>query len=243
MAKAEDLTGRTFGYLTVLKRGEDHVSKSGQKKVQWICECKLCGKEKTVAAQDLKTGRTVSCGCYQKVRGQQSRHKRYCIICRNSFDCPPSSNSVTCSPECKKEYARRRRIGQSLSEGAKRKISDKAKCRDMTCVQTIGVEAAKNSPKSGRFVTNVNAIDWHLISPDGKHYRFHSLSNWLRENGPELFGCEPDSREFRNVISGLCGAKRAMLGKKHPACTYKGWRVIPTKKDTTNGRSTTPIRL
>ena len=45
------------------------------------------------------------------------------------------------------------------------------------------------------------------------------------------FGCKPDSREYNNVRSGLCGAKRAMLGGSYKCCTYKGWQVIPTESD------------
>ena len=232
MAKAEDLSGKNFGYLRVKKRACDHVSKSGQKKVCWLCECQLCGKEKIITAQELKRGTTISCGCYKSYRGKLNRNRKSCIICGKSFESPPSDKTATCSIECRKEYARRRKKGKTLSDDAKRKISEKAKGRDLSALQPIAVEAAKQSPNSGRFETNVNAIDWHLISPEGKHYFFHSLSFWLRENGLELFGCKPDSKEWKNVRSGLSNAKRAMLGKKYPCCTYKGWQVIPTESDT-----------
>ena len=95
----------------------------------------------------------------------------------------------------------------------------------------LGTPAAQKSPKSGKFLTNINAKDWHLISPDGKEYLFHSLNYWLRENGDKLFGCVPDSKEFKNVSTGLSGAKRAMLGRNYGCCTYKGWKVIPTEHD------------
>lgn len=98
----------------------------------------------------------------------------------------------------------------------------------------MATEAAKKSPKSGRFITNKAAIDWHLVSPEGEHFHIHSLAFWLRENH-EMFGVEPDTREFKNVISGLSRVKRAMLGKigdgQRPCATYKGWSVIPTDYD------------
>lgn len=231
MAVAEDLTGKDFGYLKVLERATDHVTKSGQKKVRWLCECQLCKSKTIISAQDLKRGNTISCGCYKAYNGKAARNRKICAICGREFECPPSSKKVTCSPKCRREYARRRQTGRNRSEETKAKISTAAKGRDLSMLQPLAVEAAKKSPISGRFQTNINAIDWHLVSPEGKHYYFHSLNHWLREHGTELFGCKPDSREYNNVRSGLSGAKRATLGKDYPCCTYKGWRVIPTNDD------------
>lgn len=231
MAKAEDLTGKEYGYLKVLYRATDHVTPSGQKRIRWMCECTLCGTHKEIGAQEIRNGSTISCGCYQAIKGKSIRNKRACVICGKEFETPPSSNSVTCSPACRSEYVRRRMTGKKRTDETRQKISNSTKGRDMSALSGVGKEAAKRSPNSGRFETNVNAIDWHLISPEGKHYYFRSLNNWLRENCLELFGCEPDSREYRNTRSGLTGAKRAMLGKNYGCCTYKGWQVIPTEKD------------
>lgn len=59
MAKFEDLTGRTFGRLTVISRAPNQG-----KKTMWNCRCN-CKDETiiTVAANSLKRGRTQSCGC------------------------------------------------------------------------------------------------------------------------------------------------------------------------------------
>lgn len=113
------------------------------------------------------------------------------------------------------------------SDEAKKRLSQKGQTENLK----LGTEYAKKSAKAGRFETNINAKDWHLISPDGKHYRFHSLNFWLRENCEELFGCLPDSKQFKNTRSGLAGAKRAMLGGTYTSTTYKGWQVIPTESD------------
>lgn len=233
--KVEDLTGRQFGYLKVLGRGQDKITPSGQKRKFWICECQLCGNKKEIAGSDLKSENTKSCGCLAATKGKAARNVKVCVVCGKKFECPPSDKKVTCSTACRSKYAQKRRLGKNMPEEIRRKISDASQGRDMAELQKIGSAAAKESPKSGRFVTNANAIDWHLISPEGKQYRFHSLNHWLRENCRELFGCEPDSREFINAASGLRGAKRAMLGKvskdQRPCCTYKGWRVIPTEDD------------
>jgi hypothetical protein len=57
----EDLTGHTFGRLTVLRQGAYYVHKHG-KQVKWVCKCS-CGSVTTVKALQLKNGHTQSCGC------------------------------------------------------------------------------------------------------------------------------------------------------------------------------------
>ena len=109
--------------------------------------------------------------------------QKTCVICGAIFNSPPSAKKVTCSSECQRKYAKIRSTGRKKSSEVKRKIAEAAKDRDMTALQKTGTEAALKSPRSGRFETNVNAVDWHLVSPDGKHYQFHSLMHWLRENG------------------------------------------------------------
>lgn len=56
-----DQTGRTFGRLTVLERGEN--TPTG--KVRWVCRCE-CGRIALVWADSLRTGMSRSCGCLQK---------------------------------------------------------------------------------------------------------------------------------------------------------------------------------
>lgn len=54
MGKFVDLSGKRFGRLVVL----EYLGYS-----KWRCVCD-CGKEKHVKGDALKSGRTVSCGCY-----------------------------------------------------------------------------------------------------------------------------------------------------------------------------------
>lgn len=56
-----DLTGHVFGRLKVVSRAEDIVYPSG-KCTAWLCRCS-CGVEKVIRGNDLKSGRTRSCGC------------------------------------------------------------------------------------------------------------------------------------------------------------------------------------
>lgn len=68
MGKLINLTGKTFGRLTVISRAE-HPSRH----VYWICSCS-CGKIKTIRGGHLNDGRIVSCGCFnqQYVHGESS---------------------------------------------------------------------------------------------------------------------------------------------------------------------------
>lgn len=64
MGQFIDLTGRRFGRWTVLYRGED-VYENGHPRVRWRCRCD-CGTERDVAPNQLKNGRSMSCGCIQR---------------------------------------------------------------------------------------------------------------------------------------------------------------------------------
>ena len=67
MSKFEDLTGRKFNRLTVIKRAENN--RFGQ--TQWLCEC-ICGNKCVIYGYDIKCGKTRSCGCLQKEQASYS---------------------------------------------------------------------------------------------------------------------------------------------------------------------------
>ena len=56
-----DMTGQTFGRMTVLK--EDGRSTDGE--VMWLCRC-ACGTLKHVRGRNLRQGHIKSCGCLKK---------------------------------------------------------------------------------------------------------------------------------------------------------------------------------
>jgi hypothetical protein len=58
----DNLKGRRFGRLIVLSLAETRRGHA-----RWLCQCD-CGKEKVVAATELKRGNTQSCGCFQMER-------------------------------------------------------------------------------------------------------------------------------------------------------------------------------
>lgn len=66
----KDLTGMTFGKLTVIKQAEDYVSPKGKHNTQWLCQCE-CEDKNIVIVRDscLKEGCQLSCGCLRKENG------------------------------------------------------------------------------------------------------------------------------------------------------------------------------
>lgn len=63
----EDLTGKQFGRLTVIKQIDDYVTPSGNRYNRWLCECS-CAQHKQipVVGRSLKSGNTQSCGCLER---------------------------------------------------------------------------------------------------------------------------------------------------------------------------------
>lgn len=64
--KVIDLTGKTFGKLTVIQRSGSNV----QGEAVWLCQCD-CGNKSLVSSSNLRTGNTSSCGCF----GKEQRRK------------------------------------------------------------------------------------------------------------------------------------------------------------------------
>jgi hypothetical protein len=63
-----DLTGRTFGRLTVTEFSDSNPSGN----VMWKCRCQ-CGGTTIVSGSDLTRNQTVSCGCYRRENGGKSQ--------------------------------------------------------------------------------------------------------------------------------------------------------------------------
>lgn len=74
MSKTIDLTGKRFGYLTVIRRAEENT-KAG--KARWICKCD-CGNESIATGRNLLSGNSTSCGCMKNqlidLTGKRFKH-------------------------------------------------------------------------------------------------------------------------------------------------------------------------
>ena len=61
MSKLIDLTGKKFGRLYVVKR----IGSTKYHQPLWLCKCD-CGNETILCGQAIRSGHTISCGCYNK---------------------------------------------------------------------------------------------------------------------------------------------------------------------------------
>lgn len=70
-----DLTGQRFGRLTVIKE----AGRTKQNRIKWLCQCD-CGRQITVARDNLVNEHQKSCGCLRKnmaIERNVSHKKRY----------------------------------------------------------------------------------------------------------------------------------------------------------------------
>jgi len=63
--KPQNLTGNVYNRLTVLKQEARHVLPSGWPKAKYFVRCE-CGKEFSIFATSLTSGKAQSCGCLSK---------------------------------------------------------------------------------------------------------------------------------------------------------------------------------
>lgn len=142
---AEDLTGKHFGDLTALYRGENQSGRT-----TWVCRCS-CGKLHTAKTKELKAGKCKSCGCKQYIT-----NKYYIDLTNRKFDMltalyktkkRDSKGSVYwhCKCECGKETdvtadalinLRKKSCG-CLKEKIKNEIKDQLHMIDGTCVEWL----------------------------------------------------------------------------------------------------------
>ena len=76
MGKFVDLTSQRFGKLVVIKRAENKNNRPA-----WQCKCD-CGNIVIVKAGNLKSGHTISCGCFriEKITKHDKTHTRLYTI-------------------------------------------------------------------------------------------------------------------------------------------------------------------
>ena len=99
--------------------------------------------------------------------------------------------------------------------------------------QPKATEAARTSPKSGKFKTNIHAKKWRITSPDNRVFVATNLYQFVRDNtalflpGDVIFkrtgGKRGTGGEYCNATSGLLQA--AASGR-----LWKGWKCKQIKE-------------
>jgi len=64
--KYVDLSGKKFGKLKAIKINPERTI---HRAVQWDCVCE-CGEKLVVSGEYLRQGRSISCGCYRRKKGE-----------------------------------------------------------------------------------------------------------------------------------------------------------------------------
>jgi 5-methylcytosine-specific restriction endonuclease McrA len=125
--KINDLAGKTFGLLTVIKRADN--TKNGT--AQWECLCK-CGNQTVVRGDCLRRGVTQSCGCFMRAKGVRKNFKQIdvtCDFCGGIFKDKPSSvkrkTKHFCCQNCYAEYCKTVPFSKSNAYKGVRKEGEK----------------------------------------------------------------------------------------------------------------------
>jgi hypothetical protein len=96
-----DLTGKKFGKLKVISRGEKPKGvKNGS--VYWWCECD-CGKKVNVISSALRVGGTTSCGCNREKDLSGQRFGKLTVVKRNKKINGNISDKWLCKCDCGNE--------------------------------------------------------------------------------------------------------------------------------------------
>lgn len=80
-AEKNDLTGRTYGYWTVL--GHDESRTTGG--IFYICRC-VCGTERSIEKKRLVYGRTKSCGCRMQHNRKETLISKGSMAANSTFE-------------------------------------------------------------------------------------------------------------------------------------------------------------
>ena len=234
-----DLTGRRFGRLVVTgENPEAYRAPSGKVTPRWDCACD-CGRRVTVLQNALiaAKGGTRSCGCARTESLRQTGAKRQawrvCAVCGNAFPAPPSSDRTTCSRECSARRKSETHIGkgsqwsEETRAGFEKRIAENPERLDALRESARkATEAAKLSPNSGAFETNIHAKSWILKAPDNQIYEFDNLRNFIREH-PDFF---QNPRSAETALSACANGR----SKGRAPSQYKGWQVIYCGKKESN---------
>lgn len=166
--------------------------------------CAVCGK--------VIKNRRNKMFCSHKCAGLYKQHYAICPICGDKFKKSPSdTTTITCgNTECKK--AQKKKSSGVSSEN----------------IKVYAHPKLSSNPQTGHFETNNHAAEWHLVSPDGKEYKFKNLVLWAEEH-EELLPVSPRTKErvqCRTFVREITRLKSENERYTYFRDDYHGWRVI-----------------
>jgi hypothetical protein len=140
-----DHTGQVFTWLTVLRKSK---LRQDPNKIMWDCLCK-CGKKLAVRGENLRSGKSKSCGCYRshlsrnrpppnrqalgeaarrryhaRTRDEALRYGRVWELTEDQFFELTSSNCEYCGIEPGQEYSTKSVFGAYVHNGIDRVDND-----------------------------------------------------------------------------------------------------------------------
>lgn len=240
MAKFKDLTGQTFGHLTVLGKAPPYVSPSGKKTTCWQVRCELCGTEKVMLRNTLICA--TSCGCQRiakiKERGKSVRNIKRCSVCGKGFYAPESSKKSTCSKECelKNKSATHKGKSNKWSDDAKARFAQSTAHIKQAQAQVVeATKAAMDLPEGQRGQQNRESKVWLVKTPENTVIKIIGLSQWARKNY-KLF--EPESTDpdatAKRIRAGFSAMSSSLGGYREKTGSmvgqYKGWQLLSVRK-------------
>ena len=235
MAHFEDLTGKTFGSLTVLGQAPPYISPSGKKTTCWRVRCESCGTEKVMLRNTLIYA--TSCGCQRiekiRVRGIAARNKKICPVCGKEFSAPPSGR-VTCSEACASLHISAQHIGKDVhwsEEARQRYAASPAHLKQAKAQVVEATKAAMELPESQKGPQHRESKVWIVKAPDNTTVKIVGLAQWARENYM-LF--EPETTDpaatVKRICSGFIAMSSSINGYRRDTGRvvgqYKGWQLL-----------------
>ena len=168
-------------------------------------------------------------------RSRKALRPRVCPVCRVTFEAPANSTRYACTAPCAASLHAQAMASIDemwTGEGRKVRIARERRERGLR-LQPVGVAAAKLSPRSGRFETNVNASIWIVIDPTGYRRKVRNLRLWCSKN-EDLFA----PHDWRDAYAGLRQVAKWLRGTAdEQISTWRGWTLadIPTPPDVDQG--------
>lgn len=103
----EDLSGKRFQNLEVLKQADDYVGPSGRHERMWQCKCLLCGDVIVTRERNLKSGHVKSCGKKHRrvedLKGKQFHDLKVIERAPNTYSGKSSYVMWRCKCQCGRE--------------------------------------------------------------------------------------------------------------------------------------------